>query len=704
MRRIFIFKIVAAVWALTFFNVGIAQGQTLVDLTIHLEKDTWLSDLSPERTEVVGKLKLTGYVKGADIYYLGHNYNYLEELDLSEATFFKLDGDENEGNLYASIVVSRPGRFDVDRPYIVEKFYLEDETTVSYGMFRSVLQDKDCDYGDNVVFARLKKLILPDNITTIETYGIGPGITIEFRNNPNFVARDGLLLSKDETELIAIGNVESCVVPSTVKEIPDSIFNHDHLPRVIPILKRIDIPASIERIGVDAFRKCSTLSTVTFTNNGTKAASLDICSDAFRDCAIESLQLPDNTRDIGRKSFYGNEAMQSAIIKSAVCIGDSAFYGNSLTSLLLPDKKFERIGIKAFYGSVINSLSLSAKEIGDSAFYDVVHGTVSISADVEKIGKNALFSTELEAINVDSGNLNYSSEDGVLYNKEKSVLYVYPCAKGGSYVGPASLLEIMPYAFYLSNCESVSLPNVKTVGESAFYLSNCESVSLPNVKTVGESAFEKSSLISANLPKAETIGANAFYGNENLKTLSIPLVTQLPDYALAETSSLESLDMKNVVSAGNFGSCGLETLVLGENFLSGVFDDFLNLKTIYSYNPVAPTDVDFGFLYAGGTPFRQVIVYVPKGSFTSYYLTKAWGELKEIIEMDDGAVSELANEEVKVYSENGKVMIDGCGDARIEVYGVSGQLVYSGTDTAISVPARGIYIVRVAGQTFKVAL
>lgn len=682
MKRIF--KVIAAVWALTFFNVGIAQGQTLVDLTIHLEKDTWLSDLSPERTEVVGKLKLTGYVKGADIYYLGHNYNYLEELDLSDATFFKLDGDENEGNLYASIVVSRPGRFDVDRPYIVEKFYLEDETTVSYGMFRSVLQDKDCDYGDNVVFARLKKLILPDNITTIETYGIGPGITIEFRNNPNFVARDGLLLSKDETELIAIGNVESCVVPSTVKEIPDSIFNHDHLPRVIPILKRIDIPASIERIGVDAFRKCSTLSTVTFTNNGTKAASLDICSDAFRDCAIESLQLPDNTRDIGRKSFYGNEAMQSAIIKSAVCIGDSAFYGNSLTSLLLPDKKFERIGIKAFYGSVINSLSLSAKEIGDSAFYDVVHGTVSISADVEKIGKDALFSTELEAINVDSGNLNYSSEDGVLYNKEKSVLYVYPCAKGGSYVGPASLLEIMPYAFYLSNCESVSLPNVKTVGESA---------------------FEKSSLISADLPKAETIGANAFYGNENLKTLSIPLVTQLPDYALAETSSLESLDMKNVVSAGDFGRCGLETLVLGEKFLSGVFDYFPNLRTIYSYNPVAPTDVDFGFIYPfGDTPYEEVTVYVPKGSFTSYYLTNAWGRVKEIIEMDDGAVSELANEEVKVYSENGKVMIDGCGDARIEVYGVSGQLVFSGTDTAISVPARGIYIVRVAGQAFKVAL
>ncbi|HIU38549.1 MAG TPA: T9SS type A sorting domain-containing protein, partial [Candidatus Limisoma intestinavium] len=42
--------------------------------------------------------------------------------------------------------------------------------------------------------------------------------------------------------------------------------------------------------------------------------------------------------------------------------------------------------------------------------------------------------------------------------------------------------------------------------------------------------------------------------------------------------------------------------------------------------------------------------------------------------------------------------------AVITVYNINGQLVYSGTDTTISVPTKGIYIVRVKGQTFKVAL
>ncbi len=35
---------------------------------------------------------------------------------------------------------------------------------------------------------------------------------------------------------------------------------------------------------------------------------------------------------------------------------------------------------------------------------------------------------------------------------------------------------------------------------------------------------------------------------------------------------------------------------------------------------------------------------------------------------------------------------------------LSGQLVYSGTETTVGGLARGIYIIRVAGQTFKIAL
>ena len=42
-------------------------------------------------------------------------------------------------------------------------------------------------------------------------------------------------------------------------------------------------------------------------------------------------------------------------------------------------------------------------------------------------------------------------------------------------------------------------------------------------------------------------------------------------------------------------------------------------------------------------------------------------------------------------------------DAVVEVYNIAGQRVYSGTATSIALD-RGLYIVRVAGSTFKVAL
>ena len=57
-----------------------------------------------------------------------------------------------------------------------------------------------------------------------------------------------------------------------------------------------------------------------------------------------------------------------------------------------------------------------------------------------------------------------------------------------------------------------------------------------------------------------------------------------------------------------------------------------------------------------------------------------------------------------VAANNDSIEITGADNAVKTVYNTNGQLVYSGTGTTISVPENGIYIVRVAGQTFKVAL
>ena len=102
-------------------------------------------------------------------------------------------------------------------------------------------------------------------------------------------------------------------------------------------------------------------------------------------------------------------------------------------------------------------------------------------------------------------------------------------------------------------------------------------------------------------------------------------------------------------------------------------------------------------------------LFVPIKSLDAYKAADQWEEFVFITGVDfdkPGSVGDAVSENggVHVAANNGSIEITGADNAVITVYNINGQLVYSGTDTIISVPAKGIYIVRVKGQTFKVAL
>ncbi|MDR1293002.1 MAG: fibronectin type III domain-containing protein [Clostridiales Family XIII bacterium] len=76
----------------------------------------------------------------------------------------------------------------------------------------------------------------------------------------------------------------------------------------------------------------------------------------------------------------------------------------------------------------------------------------------------------LTSISVASGNMNYSSENGVLFNRSKTQLITFPAGKNGTYEVPGSVISIGDYAFescrYLT---SVTIRNnVRSIGYSAF--------------------------------------------------------------------------------------------------------------------------------------------------------------------------------------------------------------------------------------------
>jgi hypothetical protein len=110
--------------------------------------------------------------------------------------------------------------------------------------------------------------------------------------------------------------------------------------------------------------------------------------------------------------------------------------------------------------------------IGESAFYDCRSlASVTIPKSVTSIGDYAFgYCRALEKFEVDLNNNNYTSVDGVLFDKEKSKLIAYPNSHGTTYEIPSGVTSIGDYAFlWCRSLTSVTIPNsVTSIGEGAF--------------------------------------------------------------------------------------------------------------------------------------------------------------------------------------------------------------------------------------------
>jgi hypothetical protein len=110
----------------------------------------------------------------------------------------------------------------------------------------------------------------------------------------------------------------------------------------------------------------------------------------------------------------------------------------------------------------------------------------------------------LTCITVNAGNTVYKSIDGVLYNKEGTILIAYPAGKTAT---------------------SFTIPNgVTTIGDSAFaFCTGLTSITIPSgVTSIGDSAFSYcTELTSITIPSGITsIGLWAFRGCTELTTIN----------------------------------------------------------------------------------------------------------------------------------------------------------------------------------------
>ena len=177
---------------------------------------------------------------------------------------------------------------------------------------------------------------------------------------------------------------------------------------------------------------------------------------------------------------------------SVTTIGESAFYSNNLTSVVIPDG-VTSIGISAFRENSLTSVTIgnSVTTIGESAFYSNNLTSVVIPDTVTEIGNNAFSSNSLTSV-----------------------------------VIPDSVTTIEYHAFSSNNLTSVVIPDsVTSIGNFAFEYNNLTSVVISNsVTTIGNYAFRYNNLSSvyiganSNLTETAGIGVNAFSSSNRTST------------------------------------------------------------------------------------------------------------------------------------------------------------------------------------------
>ena len=67
-------------------------------------------------------------------------------------------------------------------------------------------------------------------------------------------------------------------------------------------------------------------------------------------------------------------------------------------------------------------------------------------------------------------------------------------------------------------------------------------------------------------------------------------------------------------------------------------------------------------------------------------------------------VEQPARTDVSVSIQDGKLVVESDEIREIVVYDTQGRLVYRGTDTIVSVPRSGLYLVKVGTEVLKVML
>lgn len=267
---------------------------------------------------------------------------------------------------------------------------------------------------------------------------------------------------------------ESVVISKLNAETTTNATNSEY--NILSNITSINIPSSITEIGSEAFNGLKSLTTISFINNSQLQT---IGANAFADCInLKNISLPSGVTEIPYGAFENCKALESVTIPSGVTkIGAQAFCGAEKLS-------FTR-------------LPASVTEIGELAFFGCKgSSSIALPSGVTTIGDGAFAGIEnVTTFTVSGTNANYTTKNGVLYNKAKTELLQYPKAKtGASFIingedSANTVSKIKSYAFY--KCENLTYVNINNVREiESLAFADCSALSRINAWGVNKASVD----------------------------------------------------------------------------------------------------------------------------------------------------------------------------------------------------------------------
>ena len=358
-------------------------------------------------------------------------------------------------------------------------------------------------------------------------------------------------------------NVEHLILPNTLITIGEEMFYQSDLRSVV-------IPTNVTTVGYSAFKRCSSLTTVTFEKESQlKTIGGDYYYGAFSDCtALTSIEIPASVETIGNTAFSDCSSLATVTFEKGSrlkTIGNNAYYRcTSLTSIEIP-ASVETIEKKAFMhcsslatvtfekGSQLKTI---AGDSYDGAFSDCTALTsIEIPASVETIEATAFKRcSKLATVTFEKG------------SQLKTI--------GGGYSSSSHFGTYSDYYGAFSDCSSltsIEIPaSVETIEATAF--SDCSKLA-----TV---TFEKGSqlkIIGGGYSSSYYYGA--FLGCSSLTSIEIPAsVETIEATAFKRCSKLTTVTFEKGSQLKIIGG-GFDTNV-GYRYIYGAFSELKNLMTV----------------------------------------------------------------------------------------------------------------------------